>query len=397
MTFLRWSLLIGLVLGAMVTASLLSDPQEWKATVRWAEERAAQWQRARCECPVLQGQTSVGSSLAGYGEAARLAGSLGGGHGERLAKLLAASGAAGLPTDADRAAFAAIEPAVTAMREAAHRPSASGAAPHNLAGAAPAMYDLLDAHRALLLMARVKVAAGDPVAAVQCWLDGLACGVDLTAGETPLDQALGAVLVEQVVDAVLDDLLKAADPTLLTSFAAALAAADRALDVECHWVASVVVHMVQFLRDTADPRPEDIGLRSPLLAWRHGFSLRRSGIARAVDLVALVQRFERESTAGEPWPSRRARLQLVVDEDRATNRDMMFPPLTSSIEREELRRGASARLRLLRLAVAFHLGNDLPRLADPMAATTLTAVVSGDRATFTSQDPRLARTALRRR
>ncbi len=398
MSIVRWTLLVVLVLGAMLVASLSADSHGWQASVRWASERAAQWRREAPECPVLHGEAKAGSSRAGYEAAARLAAGVNGKQLDRLRELVEATGDAGLPTAEDRELLATLAPAAEALRVAAHQQGTDGG------GVTPAawptsdgLFELLGLHAALLLQARDQTRNGDLVGAFDCLLDGLACGVDLTTFETPLVQSIGAFVVQKIVLAFEEALLQQADIALLARLADALAKADAALTVESRMPAQAAVHVVSMLREKPVVDAQDLGMATPLCAWRHGFSVRRSGMARAEQLTALVQRFERESTPSETWPSRRLRLLAVVAEDRANNSDLFSPFLERAVELEEQRREASAHLRLLRLAVAFHRRAPLPDLQDPLGEGALTVTTAGDSATFASVGHGIERVLHRRR
>ena len=60
---------------------------------------------------------------------------------------------------------------------------------------------------------------------------------------------------------------------------------------------------------------------------------------------------------------------------------------------EQSYRATAVRLRLLRLAVAFHLDDPLPSLRDPLGDTMLRVTIDGDEASFASAggESRIAR------
>ncbi|HEX5053136.1 MAG TPA: hypothetical protein VFZ65_15280 [Planctomycetota bacterium] len=389
MSIVRWILVVVVVLAVMVVGSLTASPDGWQLALRWAAEREAQWQ-AIPECPVLQGEVAPGSSFAGYIEANRLAGDFRA-HEARLRELAEAEGEAAVPTAADRQVLADLEPAVQVLRDAAHRQG-----PRAAEGSSLDFLDIFGPIDALLLAARDRNRRGDAAGAVCCLLDAVACGTDLTSSELPLTQAIGALLVERAACAFDDALLGAADAALLARVDTALAQADAALHVEAHLLSRCALHLVRMLRDNEQVTAWDLGMASPLQAWRHGFSVRRSGMARVADLVDLVQRFESATPAFETWPARKPRLEAAVAEDRANNADLHDALLTNSVELEEQARHGLAGLRLLRLAVAFHRRESLPQLADPFGAGGLAVHEHADEASFSSAGARLERTARRR-
>ncbi len=398
MQIVRWSLLVGAVLGAMVVASVFSTSNDWPAAVAWADEHVARWQREGRECPVLYGDTTAGSSRAGYLEAAGFAAALPNDRQESLRELVEPAGAAAEPTAAQRLTFDALAPAVQALRDAAHRSGRTSAVapPASAAGTLDvvAMSAVVDA---LLLQARLASQRGEPTAAVDALLDGLACGVDFAHGCVPVEVVFGAFTVGRCVDALHDELLSACDRQRLQGLAEALAAADGSLPADGGLLQLCAAGLVHHLRDAPSVSAHELGMASPLLAWRHGFSVRESGKARAAALVALAQRVAAEGGPDEGWPQRRVRLAAAVAEERARNWDLHWSLAHGVLEGEEQLREAAARLRLLRLAVAFQLGSALPALRDPFGEGDLRAEVHGDRATFASGDGAVSRTTVRRR
>ena len=379
---LRWVLGLLALLAAMVVASLTATPDSWQLAVQWTQQFDERHRVA--ECPVLHGEAEPGSSFASYLEASRLA--IGARHDEQRLRELVEQGAAAKVTAADLEMLAPLQPAVRALRQGAHR--------RGVEESESPSFDLVHVfspHDALLLSARDLAGAGDVRGAVHCLLDGLACGVDIA-----VHYYFGAMLMSRTTRAFDDTLLQDADAAVNAELDAALGAIDAVFVLDTQPVSLAAAHMVRRLLDPKELSAMDLGMASPLVAWRHGFSVRESGRARAAALVELAQGFERSSPANEPWPQCKLRLQAAEAQERSDNSDLHFAWLGGLVAIEEMRREAAAQLRLLRLAVAFQRRQALPRLADPLGSGELVARVHGDEATFASAGPGLERVARRR-
>ena len=380
---LRWVLGLLALLAAMVVASLTATPDSWQLAVQWTQQFDER-NSGVAECPVLHGEAEPGSSLARYLEAIRLADGVRP-DGQRLRELVE-QGPAAKATAADLEMLALLQPAVRTLRQGAHR--------RGVQESGSSWFDFVDVlapHDALLLSARDLAGAGDVRGAVHCLLDGLACGVDIA-----VHYAFWARLVSRTTRAFDDTLLQDADAAVLADLDAALGAIDAVFVLDTQPVSLAAAHMVRRLLDPKELSPMDLGMASSLVAWRHGFSVRESGKARAAALVELAQRFERSSPANEPWPQCKLRLQAAEAQERADNSDLHFAWLGGMVGIEETRREAAAQLRLLRLAVAFQRRQPLPRLADPLGLGELVARVHGDQAVFAGAGPGLERVARRR-
>jgi hypothetical protein len=346
----RWWLLGLAVVAAMVAASLTAPPAEWTTVVQWATARRAELDRAKTPCPVLAGDPGPGDAGQWYADAQRRGSVLAADGAERLARLRGDPAAWPL-TDGDREVLAALAPAVAALRAGAR------AAVDRRDEPCADCLGLLPVVDALLVAALDP--RSEPANAVEALLDALACGIDLTARREPLWQLVGVRCVTVALEAI--------DDTWIDALPGAPLAAD------------AIVHVVEVLASDAALEPGDLGMRDGWIAWRHGFSVRRSGIARAVVLAGAVQRFERAVPLDAPWPLRQTRLRELVAQDRAQNRDLFVPFLAGIDAGEEDRRRASAALRVLRLAVAVAAGLPLPELADPLAGAPLLATPEGRR------------------
>jgi hypothetical protein len=208
-------------------------------------------------------------------------------------------------------------------------------------------------------------------------LAAIAISRDQLAGATPLEQLIGAWLLDLCADALDDEWLAALPAPLLADVAVAVARADLPrlpLQMPVRWC----THLVAILASDRELEPHELGMPSSLLAWRHGFSVRSAGIARACALVAAVRAFVDATPGNEGWPARRRRLEVLVAEDVARGGPWVTPLLDDLAAREAAVRRAIAKLRLLRVAVAAAAGQEPPVLQDPLGDGPLRCEVATD-------------------
>jgi hypothetical protein len=355
MTVMRGVLLgIALVL-AMVVASVRAEPDRWPGVVRWASVQAALARGEVPPCPVLAEFPLAGEREQGYADAIRLLRTCDRGWGERLQALATERAAWPLRTD-DRDCLLAMGPALDTLRTTVRGPCTGSLAIRD--GEL-----LLDAVRALVVLARERNSTAEATVAIAVARDQFA-QVDLLA------RLCGSLGLELVAAGLDERWLAAGSSEDLTAFAVAIAQADPAR-LPCLAPAATCAGIVDHLAGASDIDPAVLGMRSPLAAWRHGFSLRRAGMDRALALAADVQRFDVGTPAGETWPDRRVRLQELVDREAAASGNAWMSWYAGLVEHEVAARRGVAALRLLRVAVAARLEQPLPELGDPFGSGPL--------------------------
>jgi len=393
MAMLRWILLVVVVLGAMASASWFSTSPDWPAAVQWAIARHAQWQKEHRPCPVLHGEPVAGDAHAGYVEAVRLAEAVED-RDDRLHDLAEAPAARPL-TGEERAQLAALAPALQALQQAARR---RGARPSD-AGPAVPMPDLVEMLRlvdALVITAADRFAT-DAGAAAELLLDGLRTGVDLMNGTVLLETLVGRTIVERCLAAFADGLLQALDAEGLLRLEAALATVDAALPPHRDHLPQLCLEMVARLRANEPLSSLPRGRGRSLRAWRYGFDECEWARAEVTEIVAIVAQFERMApAAGARWSEVEGALEQLHREAGPVVANLHLGGRFDLVEAERGHRGIAARVRLLRMAVAFQQRREVPALRDPLGDGDLAVAVHGDEATFTSAEPSLLRTTRRR-
>lgn len=131
----------------------------------------------------------------------------------------------------------------------------------------------------------------------------------------------------------------------------------------------------------ADGAGRRVSVRQRLGAWRSGFDPRRRELAGLVELCEALPELR---VADVPWPQRLQQWREFTGHVRLGRGAAAVDWITQLSDTERRQRADLARLRLLRLALAFTFGEPLPELADPFAAAPLQARIDGDVATFHS-------------
>lgn len=273
-------------------------------------------------------------------------------------------------------AISGLEPGLAAVRRATH------------ATAGPLDMSHLDAVAmcaALRLAAEEALARGDGTAAVCAWLDQARVVCD-DALSSPRMQTLQWERWSSTALAALDE--------------QALQLLGTGLErLETQWPLheSVEWHLagsLSFWLDRGRDHPANTDER--LRAWRRGFDVRAEALATCNLLLATLPAM---SPPANDWPARERQWRAFLDGpmERCAGdalRWMLY--LRENVEPDRF--AVLARLRLLRLAVAFTLGDELLALADPFAAAPLQVAIDGDEATFrsASSDPVLIQRAVRR-
>ena len=141
-------------------------------------------------------------------------------------------------------------------------------------------------------------------------------------------------------------------------------------------------------------RPRTALTSRRLSAWRHGFDVNERELVAADELIAALPEL---GAADCDWATRDRQWRSVVESVRA-GAGAVLPRLFESHRQHErsLRRDL-AQLRLLRLCIAWRLGEPLPAVLDPFTLTAFVVEANGDAATFRSPStqPDLVRGATR--
>lgn len=378
MSVIRWTLIALVLLAALVAASLTAEPGAWSDSVQWARGFRETSAARAATCPVLVGEPLPGNPLDAYERLGRLVLALDAPEREQLHAF-----AEHRSEDSEQAlALVAKVPvdALDALRQLT-RMGGKMYAPANL-GTRDSFSVFGDQHvlfDALLILARY--AESEPER-MHAWLDVVACGWDLAGSEVPVHSLVGLMAAGRAMDVADDEWVMTLSPDGLRVLSEALAKVDAATP-ECIDLELGLAAMVLFVDEADELQPGDIGLRSVYQSWQNAFSLENEAIERVSRTVEQVRAFLDSTPLHEGWASRSQRLQRLVKEDELSNADLMSGYLSYVFEGEQSRRECLANLRLLRMAMAKRLGEDLA-LPDPLGEGAIGVANQGDDVRFFS-------------
>lgn len=186
-----------------------------------------------------------------------------------------------------------------------------------------------------------------------------------------------------------DDRVTCLDAVAVRQLASALAHVDAktVLAWDPPWVLSNWVQQLLTRQPTTS-------VRRRLAAWRHGFNTRERELVAADELLAALP----ELAEGDcDWVTREQQWQRFLGAVRS-GAGASLPRSLDGLRQHELAfRRDLAQLRLLRLCLAWRLGEPLPAVLDPFTLTPFVVEANGDAATFRSPStqPGLVRGATR--
>lgn len=161
--------------------------------------------------------------------------------------------------------------------------------------------------------------------------------------------------------------------------------------------AALTVDPAMALANWVEPllaRPRPTSLRRRLTAWRHGFDANERELVAADELLAALP----ELSAGDcDWGTRELLWQHFFAAVRSGSGASLPRTLDGLRHEERSIRRDLAQLRLLRLCLAWRLGEPLPAVLDPFTLTPFVVETNGDAAAFRSPStqPDLVRSATR--
>ncbi|MGE3171958.1 MAG: hypothetical protein AB7O97_04980 [Planctomycetota bacterium] len=380
-------LLVALVPLASAGAMLVPGRagERWTEMQTWADAAGKRWAARDFGREPPCGEAVDGAAFDHYAEAMRLARVLGGDDHDLLRDLRLRADTVQANV-ADEFARRWRGP-LAALARGAHSRDARPAVDwsQGLGRPMPSLLAARDLMNAATIAARRHLAAGDSQAAVTTMLEALTFAVDLEQTPLTIDVMIACAMVGIAANDMLrDEDLRQLDPAALGRLALGLERADARgrscfdLDGEALLLASTLLRDEARGGGVAGLEEHGVQARS----WRYGWS-RRWAAADAV--MALVEFGERMATHRDAaWSERQTLLAEVHGElDQHSNPVVrQFAITTTAVERSL--RQARTRVRLLRLAVEFHRGADLPVLADPLGDGPIAVERRGETVVFRS-------------
>lgn len=274
------------------------------------------------------------------------------------------------------AAVRELQPVIAALQRSAH---------------ATTIPELLHVGSAAVLAAVQRAAVDEafrsdpPEVAVALWLDEARLVADLA-------WLLPAAWAQALWKRWTPESLAALPAPTLRLLANGLAQLDADWRLHEDVVGSLVANAQYWLEDGSTHGPD---LDDRLRAWRRGFDVRAEELATCELLVRTLPHMQLPAT---DWPTRSQQWHTFLDGPMEQSGGSVLWWMSHLCDDEHQRFLDLARLRLLRLAVAFTLGDESVELADPFGPAPLQVELRDGEATFRSActDEVLRRDAVRR-
>ena len=274
------------------------------------------------------------------------------------------------------AALRELQPVIAALQRSAH---------------ATTIPELLHVGSAAVLAAVQRAAVDEafrsdpPEVAVALWLDEARLVADLA-------WLLPAAWAQALWKRWTPESLAALPAPTLRLLANGLAQLDADWRLHEDVVGSLVANAQYWLEGGGTYRPD---LDDRLRAWRRGFDVRAEELATHELLLRTLPHMQPPAT---DWPTRSQQWHAFFDGPMEQSGGSLLWWMSHLCDDEHQRFLDLARLRLLRLAIAFTLGDEPLELADPFGPASLLVELRDGEATFRSActDEVLRRDALRR-
>jgi len=366
-----WPLAVCGLLLFLVGASWLAPQHGSKLLRRFVEEHGSPAPRTLTRLPL-------------YGEPVTEDGALGYAAAEAMLRVETSRDAAGVrllqlldEQSPDRAAAVReLQPVVAALQRSAH---------------ATTIPELLHVDAAVVLAAVQRAAVDEafrsdpPEVAVARWLDEARLVADLA-------WLLPGGWVQPLWERWTPDSLAALPAPTLRLLANGLAQLDADWRLHEDVVGSLVGNAQYWLEGRGTYRP---AMDDRARAWRRGFDVRAEELATCELLVRTLPHMQ---PSAKDWPTRSQQWHAFLDGPMEQSGGSVLAWMCHLCDDEHQRFLDLARLRLLRLAVAFTLGDEPVELADPFGSAPLQVELRDGEATFRSActDEVLRRDAVRR-
>lgn len=375
--------------GGLVVASLTAHGTDAEGEVRQLVAAArTRWEQHDFHRESAREPGIVGNAFDAYREAIALAATL---PPKLIARAEQVANDRTLLRAEDEAGIAAFDPAIARLRHGAQRQDARQQLDWSSANQCwldPLVWVPL--LRVALLRLDRTPGPGEQTALT---LDLASCCGDLLGSPSLVEQMVGSLGLEGVITHWTDERIGAAGPGDRRALAEALRTLDARTSPVPPWL-GLEAAVLAAGKDPAAVLPIT-RWQACLAAWRTGFSSRRMMIDAITETMTSLAEVSVEPD--EAWPARTARLSAIDRRLRGSENlaTRMMAVGVRDVEFE--RRKTLCRLRLLRLALAWHEGSTLPPLPDPFARDALRVVANGATAEFTSAhaDRELCRTSTR--
>lgn len=218
-----------------------------------------------------------------------------------------------------------------------------------------------------------RLAEGDAEGAVVCWLDGAVAWRDINDGNRDLCSLVP----------IADDALRTLPSGALRKLAEGLVRLEAdaaAWDPEAA-VPREIAALLSGRRFSSDAASARWTWRQRSRAWATGFDAERWELEQCAQLVGALPLLQPVDATFAGREAQRASFEAARPKAPNSRADQLGAWV---LGRETTARWQVAQIRLLRLAIAFHLREPLPELTDPFADAPLRAVADEHSAAFRS-------------
>ncbi|MEC7584958.1 MAG: hypothetical protein VYE77_11630 [Planctomycetota bacterium] len=336
----------------------------WKRMERWSGYAEHAWTQRSFERDPLTGGPTHGSAFADYQEALAQAKALGRDDEALLRRLRFDRDAVSL-RECDDFALRWARPLETLSR-GAHQADARPPVDWQKGfshGTVPLLVarDLVNAST---IEVRRRLSQGDLLGAVRLSLDVATFEVDLLASPILIDKMVACSLLTLTAEETwTDDALARLDQPALELLAAGLERLDARCPRVFDWRGEslLLANTLKHLGDGSSFFPDrEVALKAMDYGWSEKW-------AAADAVLQQVKMWEGLRTSGAScWRVRKEELQQLFDSTEVQGNPVLRVCFSNFIGAERSLRSALTVVRLLRLAVAYRLGQELPELQDPL-------------------------------
>ena len=364
------------VISAGVVLGLPSMFDEcWKRMERWSGYAEHAWAQRSFEREPLAGESADGSAFVDYQDALAQAKTLGRDD-ESLLRRLRFDQDAVVLRDCEDFALRWAAPLQTLSR-GAHRVDARPPVDWQKGFSHPSVTLLVarDLVNAATIEVRRRLSQGDLLGAVRLSLDVATFEVDLLASPILIDKMVGCSLLTLTAEeAWTGRALAQLDQPGLELLAAGLERLDARCPRVFDWRGEslLLANTLKHLEDSSVLSGREISLKSMDYGWSERW-------AAADAVLQQVKLWEGLRTSGAScWRVRKEELQELLDSSQVQDNPVLRVCFSNFIGAERSLRSALTVVRLLRLAVACRLGQELPELQDPLGEHEFESVSLGD-------------------
>lgn len=378
------AVLVPLVSGGVVSGSRPGGDEGWERMTEWVRRAESAWEQRSFERAPIWGTATDGEAFEAYAEAIAATTALGR-EDEVLLRRLRLHPDQVEAAEAESFALRWQRP-LASMSTGAHRRSARPPVDwrRGASGSPSRLLVYRDLVNAATIEVRRRLARGERRAAVELSLDAATFGTDLVRSPMLIDQMVACALIAIAAgEAWSDEDLRRLDPESLRMLAEGLARIDQRFPLTVDWRGESLLLAGALMRaGEGEGEGEELsGYAAASARTPEDGGSERWAVAGAVlQQVALWERLRQSAAA--PWQVREQELERLTSDAAVQQNPVMKTSLPIFRSAELSLRVTAAAVRLLRLAVALHAGQEPVALLDPLGDGPLRVVQRADGSTL---------------